>query len=63
MIPAPLRSAALQLPPLRRLVESRDAALRELDAAGLDQILVTPVPEEGLGRAINDRLRRASARS
>ncbi len=38
-------------------------ALRELDRAGLDLILATPVPEAGLGRAINDRLRRAAARS
>ena len=32
MIPAPLRRLALHLPPLRRLVESRDAALLELEA-------------------------------
>ncbi|HVJ85630.1 MAG TPA: L-threonylcarbamoyladenylate synthase [Caulifigura sp.] len=38
------------------------AALRELDAAGLDAIYAVPFPEEGLGRAINDRLRRAAAR-
>ncbi|MGH7126920.1 MAG: L-threonylcarbamoyladenylate synthase [Planctomycetaceae bacterium] len=36
------------------------AALRRLDAAGLDLIVARPVPEEGLGRAINDRLRRAA---
>lgn len=35
------------------------AALRRLDAAGLDQILALPFPDEGLGRALNDRLRRA----
>ena len=35
-------------------------ALRTLDAAGLDLILAEPVPDHGLGRAINDRLRRAS---
>jgi L-threonylcarbamoyladenylate synthase len=34
--------------------------LRELDAHGLDLILATTFPEEGLGRAINDRLRRAA---
>ena len=37
------------------------AAMRRLDAAGLDAILAVPVPEEGLGRAINDRLRRAAS--
>lgn len=36
------------------------AALRRLDAAGLDLIVALPFPEEGLGRALNDRLRRAS---
>lgn len=36
------------------------AALRRLDAAGLDQIIATPFPETGLGRALNDRLRRAA---
>ena len=38
------------------------AALRELDQMDIDLILAEPVPEEGLGRAINDRLRRASAK-
>lgn len=37
------------------------AALRRLDAAGLDRIVATPFPEIGLGRALNDRLRRAAA--
>jgi len=35
--------------------------LREMDAAGLRNIAVAPIPERGLGRAINDRLRRAAA--
>ena len=35
------------------------AALRRLDEAGLDLIVAEPVPEEGLGRAIMERLRRA----
>lgn len=35
------------------------AALRRLDQAGLDQIVAWPFPDEGLGRALNDRLRRA----
>jgi len=37
------------------------AALRRLDAAGLDLILAEPCDEAGLGHAIMDRLRRASA--
>ncbi len=36
------------------------AALRRLDAAGLDVIIARPFPEVGLGRALNDRLRRAA---
>jgi L-threonylcarbamoyladenylate synthase len=36
------------------------AALRWLDASDADLILAEPVPDEGLGRAINDRLRRAA---
>lgn len=35
--------------------------LRELDASGAQTIAIMPVPEEGLGEAINDRLRRAAA--
>lgn len=38
------------------------AALRELDASDCDVILAERFPEVGLGRAINDRLRRAAAR-
>ena len=37
------------------------AALRRLDASGLDLILAEPCDETGLGHAIMDRLRRASA--
>ena len=36
------------------------AALRRLDEKNLDIILAHPVPQEGLGRAINDRLFKAS---
>jgi L-threonylcarbamoyladenylate synthase len=36
-------------------------ALHRLDAAGLDRIVAHEVPEEGLGRAVMDRLRRAAA--
>jgi L-threonylcarbamoyladenylate synthase len=35
--------------------------LRALDAAGTTAIAVMPVPHEGLGEAINDRLKRAAA--
>ncbi|HEY6335052.1 MAG TPA: L-threonylcarbamoyladenylate synthase [Alphaproteobacteria bacterium] len=37
------------------------AMLRELDASPNRAIAVMPIPERGLGRAINDRLRRAAA--
>jgi L-threonylcarbamoyladenylate synthase len=37
------------------------AALRTLDAAGTPSIAVMPIPAEGLGEAINDRLARAAA--
>lgn len=37
------------------------AGLRALDSAGVDAILVTDVPREGLGEAIADRLKRAAA--
>ncbi|WP_272004698.1 L-threonylcarbamoyladenylate synthase [Roseovarius sp. ZX-A-9] len=35
--------------------------LHALDAGGAEIIAVAPIPETGLGRAINDRLRRAAA--
>lgn len=35
--------------------------LRRLDASGAHTIAVSPIPETGLGEAINDRLRRAAA--
>jgi L-threonylcarbamoyladenylate synthase len=37
------------------------AMLRELDASGAGRIAVVPIPGEGLGEAINDRLTRAAA--
>jgi L-threonylcarbamoyladenylate synthase len=37
------------------------AMLRRLDRPEFTGIAATPIPEEGLGRAINDRLRRAAA--
>jgi L-threonylcarbamoyladenylate synthase len=39
------------------------AMLRSLDDAGADGIAVMPIPDRGLGRAINDRLRRAARSS
>ena len=38
------------------------AMLRAIDRAEFSAIAVMPIPERGLGRAINDRLRRAAAR-
>ena len=37
------------------------AALRFLDAMGTAVIAAVPIPQEGLGEAINDRLARAAA--
>ena len=36
------------------------SALRALDAAGAEAVAVMPIPHEGLGEAINDRLQRAA---
>jgi L-threonylcarbamoyladenylate synthase len=44
---------------LRTAAASFFAALRRLDAQGLDLILAERFPNEGLGRALNDRLLRA----
>jgi L-threonylcarbamoyladenylate synthase len=48
---------------LREAARNLFAALRRLDRSGAELIVAEPVPEEGLGRAINDRLRRAAAAS
>jgi L-threonylcarbamoyladenylate synthase len=45
---------------MREAAANLFAAIRRLDAMDLDLILAEPVPEIGLGRAIMDRLRRAS---
>lgn len=37
------------------------AGLRTLDTSGATSIAVMPIPDDGLGEAINDRLRRAAA--
>lgn len=46
---------------LREAAANLFAMLHRLDATGADAIAVAPIPETGLGRAINDRLRRAAA--
>ncbi len=61
------------VPPERQVVLSKTgdlteaarhlfSGLRRLDQLDIELILAEPVPEEGLGRAINDRLRRAAAK-
>ena len=55
---------ALNLSPggdLREAAANLFAYLRALDAQSPAQIAVMPIPRSGLGEAINDRLRRASA--
>jgi L-threonylcarbamoyladenylate synthase len=47
---------------LREAAKNLFAAMRYLDSKRLKLIIAEPVPEIGLGRAINDRLRRASVR-
>ena len=57
-------AATLNLSPSGDLDEAAAnffAMLRALDRAGLSAIAVMPIPERGLGRAINDRLRRAAS--
>jgi len=55
---------AINLSPTGDLMEAAAnlfAALRALDKSGADTIAAMPIPEQGLGEAINDRLRRAAA--
>jgi L-threonylcarbamoyladenylate synthase len=64
--PNPPRSvlASLNLSPTGDLVEAAAnlfAYMHRLDASQAHTIAVMPIPEEGLGAAINDRLRRAAA--
>jgi L-threonylcarbamoyladenylate synthase len=54
----------INLSPSSDLIEAAAnlfAALRALDASGAGTIAVMPIPDAGLGEAINDRLRRAAA--
>ncbi|RUT31113.1 threonylcarbamoyl-AMP synthase [Arsenicitalea aurantiaca] len=46
---------------LREAARNLFAMLHALDATGAQRIAVAPIPETGLGEAINDRLRRAAA--
>lgn len=46
---------------LREAAANLYGAMRRLDASGLDGIIAEPVPESGLGAAIMERLRKASA--
>ena len=45
---------------LEEAAQNLFSAMREIDKLDIDVILAEEFPEEGLGRAINDRLRRAS---
>ncbi|HEX3864099.1 MAG TPA: L-threonylcarbamoyladenylate synthase [Stellaceae bacterium] len=57
-------TSVLSLSPSADLAEAAAnlfAMLRRLDRPEFTGIAVTPIPEQGLGRAINDRLRRAAA--
>lgn len=54
----------ISLSPTGDLVEAAAnlyAMLHEVDARGVERLAVAPIPDVGLGRAINDRLRRAAA--
>ncbi|MBO6725927.1 MAG: threonylcarbamoyl-AMP synthase [Rhizobiaceae bacterium] len=46
---------------LREAAANLFSAMRELDRSEAAAIAVEPIPEQGLGEAINDRLRRAAA--
>ncbi|MFN3889085.1 MAG: L-threonylcarbamoyladenylate synthase [Beijerinckiaceae bacterium] len=46
---------------LREAAANLFAYLRSLDASGAQAIAVAPIPSQGLGAAINDRLQRAAA--
>ena len=64
--PSPLAGAMLtyNLSPTGNLAEAAAnlfAQMRALDRPGIGRIAVMPIPETGLGLAINDRLRRAAA--
>ncbi len=60
----PASGPVINLSPRGDLIEAAAnlfAALRALDQTGVSSIAVMPIPANGLGDAINDRLRRAAA--
>ena len=65
--PAPVPGAPVAAKNLSRSGDLVEAAanlfafLAELDRSGASAIAVAPIPHEGLGEAINDRLARAAA--
>ncbi|MEX2647426.1 MAG: L-threonylcarbamoyladenylate synthase [Alphaproteobacteria bacterium] len=62
-VPAPNAAIVRNLSPTGDLIEAAAnlfAMLHELDQSGASAIAVAPIPETGLGEAINDRLRRAA---
>lgn len=62
--PVPEGAAALQLSAAaspREAAANLFALLREADKRGAAAIAVAPIPDEGIGEAINDRLKRAAA--
>ena len=61
---APRPATTFNLSPAGDLIEAATrlfSALRWLDAQGTAVIAVQPIPQDGLGEAINDRLNRAAA--
>ncbi len=61
-IPADHQFVLSETGDLRVAAQRLFAGLRYLDQLDIELIIAEPVPEEGLGRAINDRLRRAAVR-
>jgi L-threonylcarbamoyladenylate synthase len=47
---------------LREAAANLYGAMRRLDEAGLDRIVAEPVPSNGIGAAIMERLRKAAAK-
>lgn len=60
--PADLQLVLAPTGDIREAAHRLFSALRELDGRGASLILAEPVPDKDLGRAINDRLRRAAAK-
>jgi L-threonylcarbamoyladenylate synthase len=61
---ADVQQASFDLSPsgdLKEAAANLFAFLRALDATGADVVAVAPIPQEGLGEAIRDRLARAAA--